>query len=289
MSEKQRVAVVGLGAMGSRLAANLLDDGHAVVVASRSDAPVAAAAARGAARADCPREAAEGADVVLVCVSDDVASRAVLDGADGVLAAGAGPVVVETSTLSPQRVREAAAASAGHPFVEAPMVGSRPQVEGRALVHLVGGDADAVERVRPVLDVSAGAVHHVGAVGDAAVLKLVVNASLAVQTAMLAELLATVERSSLDADRAWEVLSALPVTSAAAARAGGAMRSGGGPTNFPVRLVRKDLRYAVALADGLDVDAPALRAAAEAFEAAAAAGHDDADLTALGRVHRLGG
>ena len=281
------VAVVGLGAMGSRLAANLLAAGHRVTVANRSLGPVAELADRGAVAASSPREAAAAADVVLVCVADDEASRSVwLDPGHGV-AAGlrASTVGVETSTVSPIWARELAAAvtAAGRRFVEAPMIGSRPQAASRSLVHLLAGPDDVLDDVTPALSVSAPTLHRTGPHGSAAVVKLVVNALLATQVAAVSELLDVVGAAGLDRRAVLDLLTGLPVTSPAAARAGAAMLTEPVGPNFPVRLVRKDLRYLAELAGSVTVPVPVTSTVGRRYDEAAAAGRDGHDITALGR------
>jgi 3-hydroxyisobutyrate dehydrogenase len=282
LTEDVVVGVAGLGAMGSRLARNLLADGHRVVVANRTSAAVRELAAAGAVAAASPGEVAGAVDVVLVAVRDDDASRAVWD--DLLARARPGLLGVECSTVTPARARELAgsAAEAGVRFVEAPMVGSRPQVEARALVHLAGGAEEDVAAVRDVLAVSAARVHHCGAVGTAATAKLVVNALLAVQVAGLAELLGVAHRAGLDAAAALDLLAGLPVTSPAAARAGAAMLAPPAGPNFPVELVAKDLGYLADLAASVGADAPLAGAALAGFRRLDAAGRGAEDLTAVG-------
>lgn len=281
MEIPKSVGVVGLGAMGARLAANLLTDGHHVVVTNRTAAAADALAEAGAAVAATPRDVAARVDVVLVAVRDDPASRAVWTGTHGVLA-GLGPaaIAVECSTVSPGWARDLAGLAAGARFVEAPMIGSRPQVENRALVHLAGGAAETVDAVRDVLAVSASRVHHCGDVGTAATLKLVVNALLATQVATVAELLGVAHRAGLAPDATIDLLASLPVTSPAAALAGGAMVRGAFAPRFPVDLVAKDLGYLT----GLDGDTPMAAAALAGFRRAAGAGHGAEDLTAIARL-----
>ncbi|SFD53959.1 NAD(P)-dependent oxidoreductase [Streptomyces aidingensis] len=283
------VAVIGLGAMGARLAANLCAGGYPVVVANRSPEPVRDLVAAGASAAGSPAEAASRAEVVLVAVSDDEASAAVwLDRDTGVLAgAHRGTLAVEASTLSPRWVRNLAAAAAldGLRFLEAPMIGSRPQAEARALVHLAGGRPEVLADARAVLECSAARVHHVGDHGTAATLKLIVNASLATQVAVLAELLALARRAGLDPAESVRFLADLPVTSPAAARAAGVMTAEDFAPNFPVRLVDKDLRYLTALAEDLATETPMARAALAGYQRAGAAGHGDADLTAIAAAY----
>ncbi|MFC4128269.1 NAD(P)-dependent oxidoreductase [Nocardia rhizosphaerae] len=280
-----RVAVVGLGAMGSRLAHNLCARGYSVRVANRSPEPVQRLVAAGATAAGSPAEAAAKADVVLVAVRDDAASEQVwLDPATGIAAAAApGTTAVELSTLSPGWIRRLAAAAdaAGLRFLEAPMIGSRPQAEAGALVHLAGGPADVLTDVRAVLEVSASRIHHVGAYGAAATLKLIVNASLATQVATAAELLRVLRSTDLDHGESLRILTELPVTSPALARAIGVMSTGDFSPNFPVHLVAKDLDYLAALAEDVGVQTPMARTALDGYRRAESNGLGAADLTAI--------
>jgi 3-hydroxyisobutyrate dehydrogenase len=287
-TRRRTVAVVGTGAMGSRLARNLLADGYPVIVSNRSPQPVEPLVAAGALEATHPADAAARADVVIVAVADDDAASAVwLHPQTGILA-GATPhtLVIEASTLSPGRSRELAAAAdrAQLEYLEAPMIGSLRQVEGRALVHLVGGPAERLDAAQDVLHVSAARVHHVGDHGTAMSLKLVVNALLAVQVATIAELLAILDRAGVDLAGAMEVLTPLPVTSPVAARAVDVIAARDYSPNFPVRLVAKDLRYLTALAEELGADAPMASAALAGYQQASAAGHGDEDLHAIGAI-----
>jgi len=286
------VAVVGLGAMGSRLAANLLTDGYRVIVTNRTPAAAAGLAAAGAVVAASPREAAAGADVVLAVVSDDPASRAIWTDPEHGLLGGlrSGRVAVECSTVSPEWVRELAgvAVASGARFLEAPMIGSRPQVDARALVHLVGGAEETLDEVRGVLEVSATRTHHCGEVGAAATSKLIVNALLATQIATIAELLGVAERSGLAVGATMDLLASLPVTSPAVARAGGAMINRAFNPNFPVDLVAKDLRYLSELAARLDGEVPMSRSALAGFLQRSVEGHGHEDLTAIARSFLTG-
>ncbi|MHC0432966.1 NAD(P)-dependent oxidoreductase [Streptomyces sp. O3] len=284
------VAVIGLGAMGARLAHNLCASGYPVVVANRSPEPVRQLAAAGATAAASPADAAARADVVLVTVTDDDASETVwLDPRTGVLAgAPRDTLAIEASTLSPGWVRKLAAAAgqAGLRFLEAPMIGSRPQAEARALVHLTGGPPEVLADARGVLEDSAARIHHVGDHSSAAALKLIVNASLATQVAATAELLGVARRAGLDPAESARVLTGLPVTSPAAARAIGAMTAGDFTPNFPVRLAAKDLRYLTALAERLGAETPMTHTALTGYQRSDATGHTDDDLTAIAATYR---
>ena len=242
-----QVAVLGTGAMGSRMAAALLKKGHSVTVWNRTAAHAADLVRQGARQADSPASATDGAEVVLAMVRDDAASQRVwLASGDGALARlGKNAIAVESSTLSLPWVRELAAACAarGSSFVDAPVVGSRAQADAAQLIHLVGGDTEIVGLIQPVLAAIGSVAHHVGAIGAGAALKLVVNAMLGVQVALLGELLGSAQRLGLDLARAVEVLAQTPPCSPAAKIASeGILKKSFAPA-FPVNLMEKDLGY----------------------------------------------
>ena len=275
-AERQRVAVLGLGSMGSRMAANLASAGFAVTVWNRSSGPAEALAGEHPViAATDPRAAAADADVVISMVADDAAARGVwLDRETGVLAAMKdGAVAVESSTLSASTIRELGdtAAAAGVAFLEAPVVGSRPQADAGALFVLVGGEAEVLHRVRVVLEVNAGAVRHVGGVGTAAAMKLAINGLFGIQVAAYAEIAGLLARSDVDTAQALDVLGGLPITSPGLQRILGLIGAGDYSPNFPVQLVAKDFGYLTDLAGELGAEVP-IAAAAEAVFAAGASG-----------------
>ncbi|MFD8079865.1 NAD(P)-dependent oxidoreductase [Streptomyces sp. NPDC059718] len=198
-----------------------------------------------------------------------------------------GTLAIEASTLSPGWIRRLATATgrAGLRFLEAPMIGSRPQVEARALVHLAGGPTAVLADARRVLEDSAAGIHHAGDYGTAATLKLIVNASLTIQVATLAELLGVARHAGIDVAAVQDFLGGLPVTSPAAARAIGVMAAGDFTPNFPVGLVTKDLTYLAALAEELSSETPMTRAALAGYRQADATGHTTDDLTAIAAIY----
>ena len=139
-----RVAVLGMGAMGSRMAAALLRAGHSVVVWNRTEDRTRPLIDQGATLAKSPRSAAAESEAVLAMVRDDAASRHVWLSPDGgaLSAMSKEAVGIESSTLSVAWVRELSSifASRQVPFLDAPVVGTRAQADNAALIHLVGGD-----------------------------------------------------------------------------------------------------------------------------------------------------
>ena len=283
------IAFLGLGAMGSRMAARLLTAGHQVTVWNRSPERAEALCAAGARLAPTPRAAVEGAMFVIAMVRDDDASRAVwLDGETGALAAMApGSVAIETSTLSLDWVRALAAhcADQGRAFLDAPVSGSRPQAEQGSLIFMVGGEAHIVAGATPILSAMGGAVHHAGPAGAGAMVKLAVNSLFGVQVAALAELTEMIRRQGFDPARAVEIVAATPVCSPAAKAAAGAMLANAFAPLFPVELVAKDFAYAQQAAGG-DNRVPMMAAAGRLFQQAINQGFGQDNLTGVVRLHR---
>jgi 3-hydroxyisobutyrate dehydrogenase-like beta-hydroxyacid dehydrogenase len=272
-----RVGVLGLGAMGRRMAARLVAAGHEVTVWNRTPGVVV----EGAAVAGSPRAVATGAEVVIAMVRDDAASAAVW--AEALPAMAKGALAVECSTLSPAHVAglHGQAAAVGVDFLDAPVAGSRPQAEAGALVFLAGGAAEVVARAEPALRAMGRAVHHAGGPGAGAVVKLMVNTLLAVEIATLAELMGLAARAGLDMERALAAVADTPVWSPALAAASGAMRARSFAPAFPVALVVKDLALAAATGAPL----PVAHAVGDVFAQTMAAGHGGDNITAVVKLY----
>lgn len=263
------VTILGLGAMGSRMAANLIKAGHAVTVWNRTAGKAAQLVASGAKLAPTPRATVAGADMVISIVRDDAASRAVwLDPVTGALA-GMAPtaIAIEGSTLTVSWARElgTAAATSGIAFLDAPVAGSRPQAEAGQLIYFVGGDATIFARAEPVLKAMGGEVHHAGGIGSGAGVKLMVNALFGIQLAAIGELIGLAKKIGLDAAKAVEILGATPVCSPAAKLAAGAMLAGNFAPMFPIELVEKDFGYVIDEAGRVGAKVPVSSATREVF------------------------
>ena len=283
------IALLGLGAMGQRMARRLLAAGHAVTVWNRTRDKADALIEAGARVASTPREAAEGAEVVWAMVFDDAASRAVwLDPDDGaVLSLSSGAVAIESSTLTPAWVLQlnAAVASAGASLLDAPVAGSRPQADAGQLTFMVGGDASTLDRVRPLLAALGPSVHHLGPTGSGALLKLAVNSLFAIQVAAVAEQLGQLKRAGLDIRPAFEALCTMPVMSPAAAGAGALMLAEDYRPQAPVDLIAKDLGYALTQGAAVQASLPLTAEARSQFAAAQAAGWGHENIVAVAKLH----
>jgi 3-hydroxyisobutyrate dehydrogenase len=281
---KPRVALIGLGLMGSGMARRLLGAGFPLSVYNRNPERAAPLAAEGAHAAASPREAAARADVVLSMVADDAAARAVWLGEQGALAGAArGTVLVECSTVTVEWIEELAraAAAAGCELLDAPVTGSRSHAASGELSFLVGGPSAALETARPVLAAMSRAIVHVGATGRGALLKLVNNFLCGVQAASLAEALALVERSGLDRAKALEVLTngapGSPLVKTLSAR----MTASDYTPNFLLKLMAKDLSYAMREGGRHGVALTTAASALELYEQAIGDGRGDEDFSVV--------
>jgi 3-hydroxyisobutyrate dehydrogenase len=279
-----QIALLGTGTMGIGMGKNLLKAGFRVTAYNRTPAKAEPLSEAGAEIAGTPAEAARGADVILSMLSDEDASRAAWLGEHGALnAAKPGAVLVESSTVRPSWIAEFAALAAKRSLalLDAPVTGSRVQAEGGQLIFLVGGDADVLDRLRPVLAAMSKEIVHLGPVGSGARMKLINNFLAGVQLASLAEALAWIERGGLDRDQALRVLKSgapgSPLLGAMAAR----MVEATYEVNFLLPLMGKDLRYASADAAAVGVDLRSAKAAGTRFTDAIDAGYTEKDMSAV--------
>ena len=173
-----RVGFIGLGNQGKPIAAHLAPAGFETTIFDLLDAPMKELAAGGARAAGSPREVAEAADVIGICVPEDDHVRAVVSGPAGLLAGAApGTVLAIHSTILPDTACEIAdrAAAKGVAVLDACVTGGAVRAAQKQLTYLVGGDAEALERARPMLEASAVTILHAGALGNGARLKLCIN------------------------------------------------------------------------------------------------------------------
>ena len=285
------VAFIGLGALGAPMAANLLAKGIPLTVHNRHrerERPLAAAGAR---RAATPAEAARDAAVLALCLSDDTAVAEVLlgrggDTADAALAGLApGSLVVDFSTIAPASSRAMAAALAerGVAYLDAPVTGGTEGARAGTLSVLVGGEADDLERARPVLEAVGRTITHLGPVGAGQEAKAVNQVLVAGSYAAVAEALALGQRLGLPMEQVRQALLCGAAGSWALEHRGGSMLRGEFPLGFRLRLHRKDLAIAMEAAAAGGLELPVARQVAAMEDDLIAAGRGDEDVSALAR------
>jgi 3-hydroxyisobutyrate dehydrogenase len=281
------ITFLGLGAMGSRMAAKLIKAGHTLTVWNRSPQAAEALLSAGAQWADSPFAAAKSADFVISMVRDDAASKSIwCDPEHGALAAmRPDAIAIESSTLSLDWIRQLAktAKERGIHLLEAPVSGSRPAAEAGQLVYLVGGEANILGMAENILKAMGAAIHHVGPLGSGTLVKLATNALLGIQVTALAELIAMLRRNGTDVAKAIQAIAGTSVWSPIDnAIAGSILRSDFQP-QFPIELIEKDFGYALA-ASGSASAAPTLAAARSLFNRGIESGLGGENMTAVARL-----
>ena len=261
MSSKTEVAVIGTGTMGNAMVGHLVRRGYAVAVWNRTPERAANAVVAGARLAATPADAVRDAAVVLVVLSGDDAVIDVLRRADGVLpACRPGTVVVDMSTTAASTKREADAMArrAGAAFLDAPFFGSLREAEAGGLWPVVGGDASALERARPVLQAFSDRVFHVGPVGAAATVKLAGNLLVLTMVEHLAASFALIEANGGDPAVLHELLGITGFRSPLYQAKGKQMLDGDFNPRGSVDTAIKDLGLIVAAAEAAGLPTAAL-------------------------------
>jgi 3-hydroxyisobutyrate dehydrogenase len=273
------VAVVGLGAMGSRIARRLLDAGYTVLVWNRTVAKAEELA--GAAAAASPADAARRADAVITMVADPAALRAVSEGQEGIAAgANASTTVIQMSTVGPAavaRLKEALPSEAS--LLDAPVLGSLAEAEAGTLRIFVGGPEALLEQWTPLLS-ALGSPLHVGPLGTGAAAKLVANTTLFGTLGVLGEALALADGLGLSRDAAFEILASTPVA-AQAERRRPSLEAGEFPPRFSLSLARKDADLVAEAAATAGVDLRLAAAARSWLREAEETGLGESDYSAV--------
>lgn len=274
-----RVAFLGLGIMGRPMAANLVKAGHEVTVWNRTPGKVV----EGAQSASSPAEAARGAEVVWMCVSDTKAVEDVLFGPQGVQDSLAqGMTVVDSSTISPSATRNFAerVRTRGAQYVDAPVTGSKVGAENGTLIFIVGGEEAAIEHLKPLFAAMGKQFFRMGETSKGQAAKLVMNLQIALIYEGFSEALTLATKLGVPAE------TLLPLVQASMVRSGVVdykapfvMKRDFSP-NFPLRLMHKDLRLALEAAKEARVKLPGLETVEEIYEMATEDGHENLDYAA---------
>lgn len=281
---KPRVGLIGLGLMGSPMAANFLKAGFPLTVWNRTAEKAQKLAKLGATAAKSPADAAAKTDILLTIVSDPPALEEVLWGEQGALSAlKSGSVLIDSSTVSPALARRIAKSCAEKSvaFLDAPVTGGTWGAEKGELVFMMGGEKETFERVRPVLEAVGKHFFLLGPNGAGQTVKLAMNLILALEVEALAEGLELVTSSGVDGAKLIEVLqSSMGRAPVLDVKAPVMLKHDFAPS-FPLRLMHKDIRLAMELAKENGLELPAGAAAYKAYSAVKAAAKSDVDYAAI--------
>jgi 3-hydroxyisobutyrate dehydrogenase len=277
----ETIGFVGLGRMGQAMVGRLLAAGFPVVVYNRTEAKAAEVLERGARWVASPQALANEAAIVLTILTDDRAVEHVFTGEQGLLSGEvAGKVLVEMSTIRTATIAklQPQVAARGATLLDAPVSGTvQPALQGQ-LLTMVGGEAAAVERVRPVLEAFSRRVVHMGPSGSGTTMKLVLNMGMAIFWAGLAEALAMGRQYGLELAQMLDIYLDSPVALPALRLKAPLLLGAEHEVAFDVTGVRKDLLAMVGTAQEAGVPTPTGTAALSLFAAATAAGYGERDL-----------
>ena len=289
----ERIGFIGLGIMGRPMACNLVRAGFPVTVWNRSRSGMDAVAAAGAVAAADPRAVAEASDVLLTMVTDSPDVEAVLLGERG---AGdglrPGAVVIDMSTISPRVTRAIAArlAQRGVAMLDAPVSGGEAGAVAGTLSIMIGGEAAAVERCRPIFAALGRTIVHVGPIGAGQTVKLCNQVAGAIHLLAMSECLALAQKAGVDPAKMLEAVSAGAAGSWMLSHLAPRVLDRDFAAGFMVRLQQKDLRLALALAEEVGQPLPGTALVQQLLHALEAAGAGNDGTQALVRVFEaLGG
>src|SRR5580700_7443098 len=283
-----KLGFLGLGIMGYPMARNLLRAGHEVALWSHSagKARELAGAEKGRFCAT-PKEVAENADCVFLCVGDTAMSRELILGADGVIeGARQGTVVADASTISPSESRKIgqALAAKGVDFLDAPCTGSKPGAEGGTLTFMIGGEHAVFERVRPYLEAIGKRFYYCGGPGLGLHAKLSQNLILSNLLQGFNEGMVLAAKAGVDLDMMLDILNNSAAKSGlVAAKAPMVLRRSFEPA-FSVKWMHKDIGLMLDSANELGVPVPLTALTRQMFQAAISQGHGDEDICATIKV-----
>jgi 3-hydroxyisobutyrate dehydrogenase-like beta-hydroxyacid dehydrogenase len=279
-----RVGLIGLGLMGRPMGLNLLKAGYLLTVWNRTASRAESLVAAGAKLASSPQDVAGTSDVLITIVSDPPALEEVLWGNSGALGGlRPGSIYIDSSTVSPALAGKIATACGERQvaFLDAPVTGGTWGAEKGELVFMVGGEADTLKGVEPILSVLGKRWFHLGPNGAGQTIKLAMNLILALQVDALAEALALVTSSGLAGEKLVEVMQSSMARAAVLDVKAPLLLKGEYPPSFPLRLMHKDVGLALDLAKQAGVTLPAASAAYSTYSSVKAAAKEDLDYAAV--------
>jgi 3-hydroxyisobutyrate dehydrogenase len=286
---KMKVAFIGLGTMGVGMALNIVKAGHELAVHNRTRQKEEAVAKEGARRAESPKQAAEGAQIIVTMVSDTPDVEEVVLGADGIIhGAPQGAIVIDMSTISPAATRQMAQelGAKGIKMLDAPVSGGPEGAQNGTLAIMVGGDAADFEKALPILEIIGKTVTLVGPIGAGQITKAINQIIISGTYLTVAEGLTLGIKAGLDMEKVIQAISGGAASSWVLHNRGINVVNNTYPLGFRVKLHHKDLRIALDTARELDVTLPATALVAQIENGLIARGYGDDDVSAIGRSIR---
>jgi 3-hydroxyisobutyrate dehydrogenase-like beta-hydroxyacid dehydrogenase len=274
-----RVAFLGLGIMGQAMATNLVKAGHEVTVWNRTPGKLV----EGAGIAPTPAAAAQGAEVVWMCVSDTAAVEKILFGPEGVEQSLAeGMIIADSSTISPSATVKFAerVGARGVAYVDAPMTGSKIGAGNGTLIFMVGGEQATIDRLNPLFAAMGKKIFRMGETGKGQATKLAMNLQIALIFEGFAEALTLATKLGVDPRQLVSLIEATMVRSGVVEYKAPFVLQRDFTPNFPLRLMHKDILLTLEAAKEARVKLPALETVEEIYDLATEEGHRDLDYAA---------
>jgi 3-hydroxyisobutyrate dehydrogenase-like beta-hydroxyacid dehydrogenase len=275
---------VGLGVMGGEMVKRLISKGHTVTGYNRTKSKAEWLIKAGMKWADSPRAVATSADIVFSVVSNSAALEAIVEGPEGILAGlRSGKIYVDISTVSPDYSRVVAekVRAKGADMLDSPVSGSVITLQEGKLSVMVGGRKETFEKVKPILLDIGAKVTHVGGNGQALVLKIAANLSLAVQMLSFSEGVLLAEKSGISREIAVDVLTNSAIASPMVKYRGPFVIKLPDEAWFNVNMMQKDMLLALELGRKLDVPMPSTAVANEVLTAARGIGLEKEDFAVV--------
>lgn len=284
-----KVAFIGMGTMGAPMALNILAAGHEVTVHNRTREREEAVAKEGAQRAASPKEAAQGAEIIIICVSDTPDVEDIILADNGVIQ-GAQPesIVVDMSTISPTVTRRIAAElnQKNIKMLDAPVSGGSEGAQKGTLSIMIGGKTEDVAKALPVLEAMGKTITHVGSIGAGQITKAINQIIISGTYMTVAEGLTLGIKAGLDMEKVVKAVSGGAAGSWILNNRADNVIKNEYPLGFRVKLHRKDLGIALNAARELGVTLPCTAIVEQIENGLIAQGYGDEDVSAIARVIR---
>ena len=251
-----RVGFIGLGNVGGKLAGSVLRNGYNLTVLDLDESVVATFTAQGAKSAATPRELASECDAIITCLPSPAASRAVMEGADGILAALCpGKIWMEMSTTDEAEVRGLGerVAATGAAAVDCPVSGGCHRAATGNIAIFAGCERETFETILPLLTTMGRRILHTGPLGSASILKVVTNYLATANLVSLCEALVTSKAAGMNLNTAYEAIRISSGNSFVHETESQVILNGSRDINFTMDLVRKDIGLFQAIADRQNV------------------------------------
>lgn len=280
----KKIGFIGLGIMGSRMAANLLKGGYDVVVYNRTRDKAEALLEKGATHGLSPKELSKDCDVFITMLSTPEVVETLANGAHGFLDdAKKDAIWINCSTIDPASAKRfnQMAEEKNTRYLDAPVAGTKGPAENGELLFLVGGDEATIEAVRPLFEIMGKKIVHLGEAGKGSAMKVLINQMLAHSVAGFFETLTMGKAMGFDEKMLFTILTATPVIAPVIKAIQPRIESKSDEVNFPLKWIQKDLHLSSSTAYENNVATPLLNATKELFAQAKQHGYGNYDFTAI--------